>query len=390
MTQTAGIPAREPVSRFSREMACLGLELQLETLPFRIALLYEGISDSLIHRLKSEESHRRRTALDTDHPVGQVCRSAPSGARHPLIGAWLFPHTSRPPALGCTYVYGVCTGSIRCVYGFGTVPTDLRRTPPHDAWTKNTGNSVRCYPRTRASHSAAKTFSAFPAIDDSLIPCPKTKELHCHRVALGAAVSPRAEHAGIRDQEPHSSDQCPAACTASRAHARWGVRMCTEKITDLRRSPSTLERLQRMTIDTGNGKPGALPVEGKGEPLRSETFQCFPDSRRVFARSPRRVGNDCHMPPAALTWNRITCRPAQSGGTNPFVTASSHAVLQARRPAGAGRRQFEEASAGDVESTQARGNPFVWTKRAGDIAVSARHIGVRTCGAGHQWIQNSP
>ena len=145
-----------------------------------------------------------------------------------------------------------------------------------------------------------------------------------------------------------------------------------------------------MTIDTGNGKQGTLPVEGKGEPLRSETFQCFTESRRVFARSPRRVGNDCHMPPGALTWNGITCRPAQSGGTNPFATASSYAVLQARRPAGADHRQFKEASAGDVESTQARGNPFVWTKRAGDIAVSARHIGVRTCGAGHQWIQNSP
>ena len=200
--------------------------MQLETLPSGTALLYEVISDSLIHRLKIEEPHRRRTALDTDHPVGQVCCGAPSGARYPLIGAWPFPHTSRPPALGCTYVYGVCTGIVRNVYGvctvlygFGTVPTDLRRTPPHDAWTQNTGNSVRCYPRTRASHSAAKTFSAFPAIDDSLIPCPKIKELHCHRVALGTAVSLRAEHAGIRDQEPHSPDQCPAACTASRAHA---------------------------------------------------------------------------------------------------------------------------------------------------------------------------
>ena len=262
MTQTADIPAREPVSRFSRQVAFLGLELQLETLPSGTALLYEVISDNLIHRLKIEEPHRRRTALDTDHAVGQVCRSAPSGARYPLIAAWPFPHASRPPALGCTYVYGVCTGSVRNVYGvctvlygFGTVPADLRRTPPHAAWTQNTGNGVRCYPRTRASHSAAKTFSAFPAIDDSLIPCPKIEELHCHRIALGTAVTLRAEHAGIRDQEPNSSDQCPAACTLSRAHARLGCTDVQGKITGLRRSPSTLERLQRMTIDTGNRVP---------------------------------------------------------------------------------------------------------------------------------------
>ena len=111
MIQTAGIPAREPVSRFSREVAWLGLDLQLETLPSGTAPQYEVISDSLIHRLKIEEPHRRRSGLDTDHPVGQVCRSAPSGARHPFNRCLAVSTYVSPTRVG-VYV------RVRCVYGF--------------------------------------------------------------------------------------------------------------------------------------------------------------------------------------------------------------------------------------------------------------------------------
>ena len=58
LTQTAHVPAREPVPENQREAARLGLELRRETLLSRAALLYHRICDSLIPWLKIKESHR--------------------------------------------------------------------------------------------------------------------------------------------------------------------------------------------------------------------------------------------------------------------------------------------------------------------------------------------
>ena len=82
MTQTAHVPAREPVSQFLCEAARLGLELRRETLLSRAALLYKRFCDSLIPWLKIKESHRipyrpghRR------HPMRRASRGPLSGAR---------------------------------------------------------------------------------------------------------------------------------------------------------------------------------------------------------------------------------------------------------------------------------------------------------------------
>ena len=65
LTQTAHVPAREPVSQFLREAARLGLEFRREMLLSRAALLYKRIYDSLIPCLKIKEPHRRRNVLYT-------------------------------------------------------------------------------------------------------------------------------------------------------------------------------------------------------------------------------------------------------------------------------------------------------------------------------------
>ena len=78
MTQTAHVPAREPVPENQREAARLDLELQPGTLLSRAALLYKRICDSLILCLKIKEPHCRRNVLHT----GIMLCAGHAGARY--------------------------------------------------------------------------------------------------------------------------------------------------------------------------------------------------------------------------------------------------------------------------------------------------------------------
>ena len=93
MTQTAHVPAREPVSQFLREAARLGLELRRETLRSRAELLYKRICDSLIPCPKIKEPHRPRNVLYTavmlcaGHAGGRYQEPDPTDRCLPVSGS---------------------------------------------------------------------------------------------------------------------------------------------------------------------------------------------------------------------------------------------------------------------------------------------------------------
>ena len=169
MTQTARVPAPEPVSDILRE----------------------------VPRLKVSESSGRRVACRfalydlrrwcVRHAIAVlagVCRTgSPVAFRNPASVAAL----SRPipeRRCACDGVYGSVRflyGSVRflyggvrffvrrctvfhtAVYGFRMDPSDLGRTHPNDPVTQKMTNGVPCQPVGKVSHSAAKIFSPSPA-----------------------------------------------------------------------------------------------------------------------------------------------------------------------------------------------------------------------------------
>ena len=160
MTQTADVPAGEPVSQIPRELARVDLEPRPETLRSRAALLYERVYDSLIPRLEVQEPHSRRTALDTANtlcPEYDVARYLQPDF---LVRAWHFRI-----CLACALSARVTRArwGVRWCTDSGCPLPTLGTAPPYDRSAQKMGNSVPRYPRAKASHSAAKVFNALAA-----------------------------------------------------------------------------------------------------------------------------------------------------------------------------------------------------------------------------------
>ena len=320
MTQTANVPAPEPVSRIPRET--VRLDPQPEMLPCEAPLLYEGVSDSLIPCRQIKKPHCRGIALDAAITLRAEHAGAPDQKPHasgqcPDVSAYASRETSRARALGCTDLYG----SVRKVYGFRAKVYGFRMLPV------GLGTVLRC---DQSTHNVGKAFlvsrgqrRAIEQREDSAPP----------RLPASGRQEPKKH--GQRLLHPALAGPGDVPTMALLRHYQQCVRHLCSDYHVPAKLPACCPR---------NGC--TIPVWKEGAIARTALVRVSGVLREAAA-----LGNglepDC-LPAGAV-------RMCESIGDRRFTPLACRRDDRRRS-----RRQPEAAIAGNAESTQGPVKPFAW------------------------------